>query len=121
MPFSEGNYKPQVIVFELDQEKLINLESVEIPVSVPLLRVPSIHSPLHEVLNTIAQLPSFEGAAVAAPYLEVCVLAEGPEPGLRHKISTALAGKHYRLARIDRKSTRLNSSHVKISYAVFCL
>src|SRR5690606_41302636 len=26
-----------------------------------------------------------------------------------------------RLQRIDRKSTRLNSSHVKISYAVFCL
>src|SRR5690606_41836110 len=26
-----------------------------------------------------------------------------------------------RLARRDRKSTRLNSSHVKISYAVFCL
>src|SRR5437870_9480329 len=25
------------------------------------------------------------------------------------------------LARIDRKSTRLNSSHVAISYAVFCL
>src|SRR5207302_10241955 len=25
------------------------------------------------------------------------------------------------LATIDRKSTRLNSSHVKISYAVFCL
>src|SRR6266511_273144 len=24
-------------------------------------------------------------------------------------------------ARVDRKSTRLNSSHVKISYAVFCL
>src|SRR5207253_3771151 len=27
----------------------------------------------------------------------------------------------YRLAHIDRKSTRLNSSHVAISYAVFCL
>src|SRR5690606_41443242 len=26
-----------------------------------------------------------------------------------------------RMARSDRKSTRLNSSHVKISYAVFCL
>src|SRR5690606_40299757 len=26
-----------------------------------------------------------------------------------------------RLAPVDRKSTRLNSSHVKISYAVFCL
>src|SRR5690606_41235417 len=27
----------------------------------------------------------------------------------------------FRLPVIDRKSTRLNSSHVKISYAVFCL
>src|SRR5690554_7528965 len=30
------------------------------------------------------------------------------------------AGGHHRLAE-DRKSTRLNSSHVRISYAVFCL
>src|SRR5207253_10055677 len=28
---------------------------------------------------------------------------------------------HFDLQRIDRKSTRLNSSHVAISYAVFCL
>src|SRR5690606_39582121 len=28
---------------------------------------------------------------------------------------------HYTGSDIDRKSTRLNSSHVKISYAVFCL
>src|SRR5438874_4443068 len=34
------------------------------------------------------------------------------ERGLDH-VETALAG--------DRKSTRLNSSHVEISYAVFCL
>src|SRR5690606_41859048 len=32
----------------------------------------------------------------------------------------AVAGRRPHLAR-DRKSTRLNSSHVKISYAVFCL
>src|SRR5690606_41095197 len=33
------------------------------------------------------------------------------------------AGKSVRFAEseVDRKSTRLNSSHVKISYAVFCL
>src|SRR5690554_7449912 len=30
-------------------------------------------------------------------------------------------GDGYRLANLDRKSTRLNSSHVRISYAVFCL
>src|SRR5690606_41645430 len=29
--------------------------------------------------------------------------------------------KGQRHCRLDRKSTRLNSSHVKISYAVFCL
>src|SRR5439155_16222140 len=30
-------------------------------------------------------------------------------------------GLELRLHRVDRKSTRLNSSHVAISYAVFCL
>src|SRR5438132_6986056 len=29
--------------------------------------------------------------------------------------------RRYRRARLDRKSTRLNSSHTVISYAVFCL
>src|SRR5204862_6563026 len=31
------------------------------------------------------------------------------------------AGTGGQLVRVDRKSTRLNSSHVEISYAVFCL
>src|SRR3989442_3179298 len=31
------------------------------------------------------------------------------------------AGRQRYLGRQDRKSTRLNSSHVRISYAVFCL
>src|SRR5207302_8974853 len=30
-------------------------------------------------------------------------------------------GSHQKIVDEDRKSTRLNSSHVKISYAVFCL
>src|SRR5207249_11219818 len=51
-----------------------------------------------------------EAAAVEA--LEGGVLA-----GLRQRFQTRL----YRLGReLDRKSTRLNSSHVSISYAVFC-
>src|SRR5690348_17521107 len=32
-----------------------------------------------------------------------------------------LAGRHTTLEDLDRKSTRLNSSHPSISYAVFCL
>src|SRR3989442_9118011 len=38
-----------------------------------------------------------------------------PDLGLAHRVARADA------ARQDRKSTRLNSSHVRISYAVFCL
>src|SRR5690625_5670186 len=40
------------------------------------------------------------------------------------KVETEVDGRHGLLAlvtRKDRKSTRLNSSHVAISYAVFCL
>src|SRR5947209_15318573 len=38
---------------------------------------------------------------------------------LEAELSKALSGKDYKT--IDRKSTRLNSSHANISYAVFCL
>src|SRR5690554_4587231 len=34
---------------------------------------------------------------------------------------TAAVAEHYGATILDRKSTRLNSSHVRISYAVFCL
>src|SRR5688500_20296936 len=44
--------------------------------------------------------------------------AVGPPAGLGHAHPPAHAGGH---ARRDRKSTRLNSSHLVISYAVFCL
>src|SRR5690606_41918724 len=40
-----------------------------------------------------------------------------PLPGRRARRPWAVVGGHAR----DRKSTRLNSSHVKTSYAVFCL
>src|SRR5690606_41348760 len=40
--------------------------------------------------------------------------------GTNTHLNTA-TGHHSNVESIDRKSTRLNSSHVKISYAVFCL
>src|SRR3712207_7971833 len=51
------------------------------------------------------------GGRPGAPLLLRGARGEGGEPrrGLRH------------LTRRDRKSTRLNSSHANISYAVFCL
>src|SRR5690606_39779027 len=40
---------------------------------------------------------------------------------LAHRLQQMLANRQVVQAQVDRKSTRLNSSHVKISYAVFCL
>src|SRR2546427_2935405 len=46
-------------------------------------------------------------------------LAPGPGGDARDQLRGELAAPPARLA--DRKSTRLNSSHSQISYAVFCL
>src|SRR5690606_39403357 len=47
------------------------------------------------------------------------VAARADALGIGHEIDMLDLARHENLA--DRKSTRLNSSHVKISYAVFCL
>src|SRR5690606_39743165 len=48
--------------------------------------------------------------------------APGSGKGTQAKrLSAAFHVPHISTGDIDRKSTRLNSSHVKISYAVFCL
>ncbi|WP_126972888.1 exonuclease SbcCD subunit D C-terminal domain-containing protein [Gynurincola endophyticus] len=103
MSFSELNYKHQVIVFDLEEQGISNLKAIEVPISVPLKRVPSVHSTLTEVINALQQLPAAGSDLQSAPYLEVRVLLDGPEPGLRHKIETALSGKNVRLAKIDVK------------------
>src|SRR5256886_9390115 len=54
----------------------------------------------------------FRSRAVAFAFRELKLVVE---PGGAVALAALLAG------RIDRKSTRLNSSHSQISYAVFCL
>src|SRR5436309_9064485 len=78
-------------------------------------------------------LPDLDAAAAAAEAIGYPVMlkaaAGGGGKGMRMIPSAAELPSSYRAARSeaaasfgeDRKSTRLNSSHVKISYAVFCL
>src|SRR2546427_7367070 len=55
------------------------------------------------------------GGPHARPHERAAGRGRGPlRPGLRD-------GGHQQRVRPDRKSTRLNSSHSQISYAVFCL
>src|SRR3712207_7831790 len=44
-----------------------------------------------------------------------------PDGRARARLAQPAIGRGYRGAGADRKSTRLNSSHANISYAVFCL
>ncbi len=99
MSFSERNYKHQVIVFELEEE-INNLKTIEIPVSIPLLRIPLKAEPLEEVLLKLHQIEDKSDDKIA-PYLEVQVLLEEPEPALRHKIEEVLKFKNVKLARIQ--------------------
>jgi len=101
MSFSETNYKHQVIIIEVDNEKINSIESLGIPVTIKLLRIPSTPKLLTEALQELQKLPEVGDNLETSPYLEVRVLLEGPEPSLRHKIETALNNKNVRLAKID--------------------
>src|SRR5205807_8070599 len=58
-------------------------------------------------------------AASLAPALRHCSRTQHPGfPGIRRRVPKACRSKNNFG---DRKSTRLNSSHLVISYAVFCL
>src|SRR2546427_2831961 len=56
--------------------------------------------------------------------LPICPADKTEQVACRPAIQHGLAGEQHHPAahpRLDRKSTRLNSSHSQISYAVFCL
>src|SRR5690606_41822018 len=74
---------------------------LSIRTATPLLSTLSLHDAL-----PISPRPSTSGRSMIAPS--------------NRPISASAITADRRL-RVDRKSTRLNSSHVKISYAVFCL
>src|SRR5688500_19284778 len=70
----------------------------------------SVHGELRELEVAINELQQARGFARVGLEREVLLGGEGDER--RHRA---------RVQRLDRKSTRLNSSHLVISYAVFCL
>lgn len=98
MSFAEKHYHHGVVMVTFDGGCAVDIERLECPKLIPLLSVPNGEPVSPEaILEALKELPETEAVA---PYLEVKVLLEEPEPMLRQEIEEALADKNYRLARI---------------------
>lgn len=101
LSFSEVGYQHQVLRIELDGPHTRSVTPLHVPRAVQLLRVPAQPAPLDEVLAALEALALPDAPLHQQPFLEVRVLLEGPEPGLRSRIEAALNGKPVRLAKIE--------------------
>ncbi|MRW93210.1 exonuclease subunit SbcD [Duganella sp. FT80W] len=110
LSFAEVNYAHQILRIDLEGANVREIVSLPVPRAVELLRVPSKPAPLTQVLEELAALAPAEAPAEQQPYLEVRVLLEQPEPGLRARIETALDGKPVRLAKIETSTAARNST-----------
>ncbi|MGI4717400.1 MAG: exonuclease SbcCD subunit D C-terminal domain-containing protein [Janthinobacterium lividum] len=101
LSFSEVGYQHQVLRIELDGPAVAAVTALPVPRAVQLLRVPAQPAPLDEVLAALEALELPDAPQYEQPFLEVRVLLDGPEPGLRGRVEAALAGKPVRLAKIE--------------------
>ena len=98
MSFAEKHYHHGVVMVTFDGGCAVDIERLECQKLIPLVSVPNGEPVSPEaILEALKELPETEAVA---PYLEVKVLLEEPEPMLRQEIEEALADKNYRLARI---------------------
>src|SRR3712207_8225090 len=81
---------------------------------------------LHDALPILGSVGSFRRSRIAAStrcwarrWAAACGVS--PERSASASTADALARSFVEIIEKDRKSTRLNSSHANISYAVFCL
>ena len=75
----------------------------------------------NEYYDTFKQLISDLRTDLGSPDLPVFVLSYMNDEELLKVVLSYLSDEDQLKAKKDRKSTRLNSSHALISYAVFCL
>ena len=101
LSFAEVGYTHQILRIDLADGAAAIVHAIPIPRAVDLLRVPAAPAPLDEVLATLAALDLPERPLHEQPFIEVRVMLDAPEPGLRGRIEAALEGKPLRLAKIE--------------------
>lgn len=101
MSFSEKNYCHQVVEVQIEDGKTTQIEPIEIPRLVDLLRVPEKPQVPEEVLKCLAEFPeSVDQSPETWPFIEVRVLLTEPDPGFRHRVEEVLKEKAVRLTSI---------------------
>ncbi|MBA1289742.1 exonuclease SbcCD subunit D C-terminal domain-containing protein [Pseudomonas japonica] len=100
LSFSEVDYPHQILQVDFEGEQLTQVLPHRVPRAVELLRVGPAR--LDEVIAKLEALPlpDLLASIVQHPWLEVRVQLDEPQPELRTRIETALAGKAARLVRI---------------------
>lgn len=101
LSFAEVGYKHQVLRIDLDGGRAAAIEPLYVPRAVELLRVPASPAPVKQAIAELVGLDLPDLPPEAWPYLEVRVLLDAPEPGLRAQVEAALEGKPVRLAKIE--------------------
>jgi len=104
LSFAETGYKHQVLRIDLEGANVAGITALPIPRAVQLLRIPDKPAPLEEVKAALAALDLPEAPLEQQPLLEVRIMLNAPEPGLRAAIEEALQGKPVRLAKIETSS-----------------
>ena len=100
LSFAEVGYQHQVLRIDL-ADGAAAVTPLMVPRAVQLLRVPPTPAPLEDALAALAALEVAELPLHQQPFLEVRVLLDAPEPGLRGRIEAAISGKPVRLAKIE--------------------
>ena len=98
MSFAEKHYRHGVVMVTLDEGFAVEIKKLEAPLLVPLLTIPASGAASPD--SVLAELRSLPDPGGEAPYLEVKVLLDEPEPMLRQQIEEVLSDKKYRLSRI---------------------
>lgn len=101
LSFAEVGYKHQVLRIDLDGTRAAAIAPLLVPRAVELLRVPASPAPVKQAIAELVALDLPDLPREAWPYLEVRVLLDAPEPGLRAQVEAALEGKPVRLAKIE--------------------
>lgn len=103
LSLGEAGYPNQVLLVELEGETLTLVEPVRVPRTVEMRRIPATGAlPFDELLPILSALPGNgdDASPASAPYLEVCVALDRPDPTLRQRIAAALSGRAARLMKI---------------------